>query len=146
MTGPVTYRMADDHSPAWHAAGARPGTSSGWVPCPAQDAPAEIGAAAWSKRLTERNIIGPEVLARYGVTGGFLTGPDALVIGAATRDDVCQGLSCGHKIARGQACGASMTSRYCCCCVTTTEPASTFLTPAERRAKYETRQMEASGA
>src|SRR5579859_324390 len=127
----------DDGSPAWHDAAARPGTASGWVPCPAQDAPAPLGTPAWSVRLTERNVTGPDVLSRYGVTGGFLTGPEALVTGAATADDVCQGISCGHKIARGQPCGASMSSRYCVCCITVTEPASTFLTAAERRAQYE---------
>lgn len=122
----MRYTM-DDGSPAWHDAASRPGKAPGWVPCPAQEAPAPLGAPAWSVRLTERNVTGPDVLARYGVTGGFLTGPEALVTGPATADDVCQG-GCGHEIARGQTCGSHMSTRYCSCCITTTEPASTFRT------------------
>jgi len=117
----------DDRSGAWEDRAAQPArTPSGWVPCPAVTAPAPLGAAVWSVRLYGRHVQGPDIEQEYGVTGGILTAPEALTVTVAGAEDVCQGLPCNHTIARGQACGSYMSTRYCCCCITVTEPASTL--------------------
>lgn len=124
----MQFTMADDSSPAWHDAASRPGTASGWIPCPAQSAPAPPGTPVWSLRLTERAVWGDDVERRYGSRGGILTAPEALTVRVAATEGVCQGIPCSHKIARGQLHGAHMTTRYCICCITATEPESTFRT------------------
>lgn len=122
----------DDRSGAWEDRAAQPvKIPSGWVPCPAVTAPAPLGAAVWSARLYGRHVQGPDIEQEYGVTGGILTASQALTITVAGAEDVCQG-SCGHLIARGQLCGAYMSTRYCVCCITTDEPESTFRTGSGR--------------
>lgn len=121
----MRFRLDDGYG-AWQDAASRPATSSGWAPCPAQDSPAPLGTPVWSVRLSDRHVSGPDVEQAYGVHGGILTAPEALTVTVAAKEDVCQGIPCNHEIARGQLCGAHMSTRYCPCCITVTEPESTF--------------------
>jgi len=142
----MTLRL-DDRSGAWEDRAAQPAsTPSGWVSCPSVTAPAPLGTPVWSLRLSERHVWVRDLLGRfgdvegrYGVRGGFLTGPDALVIRVACTERCCQGAGCGHLIQRGQIHGAQMitpeitgSSGYCACCITAEEPGSILRTASGR--------------
>jgi len=106
---------------------------SGWKPCPATSAPAAPGAPAWSTRIYQDNVHGPQVEQEHGVRSGTLHAPLDLTIRVAGKQHACQGM-CGHLIQRGQLHGAEMITpeiagsrRFCACCVTIEKPGSEFI-------------------